>query len=396
MASSGVEITSLTSTPPSEALFGFLNNVLISEKERIQNLNVRSSWLEWTLYQWKEGFLRPLAIWFAWMLTGTLYFGSVDFGSNYYKGFYYSVNVGYNVGWGVLQLKYRYSKIFAGFYLIMGALFAVQYIAYLIQYAVDDEYNLYQYLRINRNIERSTRLKGWIRSLYVYAAMNSEKLFMIYAWLLLLFFGAFFTVCTVHWPWLDGFYYALTSMSTAGLEGIPPDSPDYLFVITGLMTAVGVPVMAMAIGNIGLLIAESHSVARVEAIVDQKLSITKKELAGILQVKLRPPFQSDDDSVTSGGDVSIDRNEYLLASLVRMKACDIELVYDLLKKFDSIDVAHLGRVALSQVSDSNAEEKAKERVSSRQDEQQDRIKSGSVSSSNATTWDGYAFLPEEA
>lgn len=347
-------MTSVSSaTLSSEAMFAFLTRVKLEEDDRVAKLSRTSNWYDWILYQWSEGFLRPLAIWFVWMFVGTMYFGSVDFGGNYFKGFYYSVNVGYSVGWGVLQLKYRYSKVFAGFYLFLGALFVLHYVAYLIKLAVAESDNVYEQLKIKQNIERSTRFKGWIGAIYVFVVMNSEKLFVIYVWGLFLFVGAFFTVCTIHWPWLDGFYYALTSMSTAGLEGIPRDSPDYLFLATGLLTAFGVPVMGLAVGNIGLLMVEAHEMARAQAIVNQRQGITRDEVSDLLRLKQQQCFAAASTASPSApidvGDIVIDKNEFIIASLVRLKVCNAEQIHDLLNKFDRVDQGSKGWVGTSQL-----------------------------------------------
>jgi hypothetical protein len=49
---------------------------------------------------------------------------------------------------------------------------------------------------------------------------------------------------------MDGLYFAVASYSTGGLWAIPADSPGWRWVITGVFTATGVPIMAMAMAHI--------------------------------------------------------------------------------------------------------------------------------------------------
>ncbi len=51
-------------------------------------------------------------------------------------------------------------------------------------------------------------------------------------------------------------YFAISSLSTGGLHGIPPDSGDWMFFFVGLYAATGVPIMGLTMGYFAGYVAE--------------------------------------------------------------------------------------------------------------------------------------------
>jgi hypothetical protein len=52
--------------------------------------------------QWDKGNLTLFFLWFVWILVGTVFYSEYNFHGNYAHGFFYAVNVGYSIGWGIL------------------------------------------------------------------------------------------------------------------------------------------------------------------------------------------------------------------------------------------------------------------------------------------------------
>jgi hypothetical protein len=188
---------------------------------------------EWFIKEWKDGVLQPFIAWLVWLLVGTIFYANVDFNGNYYKGFYFSVNVGYSIGWGVLHEYHQSSKVFSIFFLFIGAVAISRWLAYLISTAIYDKENAFENLDLHRNIELNCKLTGRLKTICVFITIHWGKLFIVYVWVLFLTFGAIFSCLTIGWSATDGVYYSISSMSTGGLNGIPVDSPDYLFLFTG-------------------------------------------------------------------------------------------------------------------------------------------------------------------
>lgn len=197
--------------------------------------------------------------WFFWLLSGTIYYATVNFRGNFSHGFYYAVNVGYSVGWSGLTDNNNASKAFSVAYLLIGALFLTRWLVFLVENVTDD--------RQQRTDDRSRAIEqlsgcrwfvGTPRNVCIYLIANNQKLLIVYAWFVYVLLGAYWSCYEIHWPFLDGLYFALSSLSTGGMWSIPLLSKDYVYACVGLYTCFGVPIMGMAMGNIATLMFESR------------------------------------------------------------------------------------------------------------------------------------------
>lgn len=71
-------------------------------------------------------------------------------------------------------------------------------------------------------------------------------------------------------------YFSISSMSTGGLKAIDQDSPDWLYFTTGLFSAIGVPLMGLAMGTVAGGFLGHDTLEDVEEILNEP--ITKVEL----------------------------------------------------------------------------------------------------------------------
>jgi hypothetical protein len=102
-------------------------NRLIDVLQDVQNHNYLNqlkvapqSYHQWLKDSWKEGFLRPAILWILWLVMGSCFYANADYAGNYSKGFYYSVNVGYSIGWE-LDESSDGSFFFSTVYILCGA-----------------------------------------------------------------------------------------------------------------------------------------------------------------------------------------------------------------------------------------------------------------------------------
>lgn len=282
--------------------------------------------------KWNQGFLQALLAWVLWILVGTIFYAQVNFNGNFFKGFYYSVNVGYSIGWGVFHDNSNICKVFSIFYLLVGAVFVSRWLAYLLELAISEHDSSYeQYvIRTNMladNVCLQSRYFKWFSPYYVWMAMNSDKLFVIYIWLLYVTFGAVWSYIAVKWPFIDAMYFSVSSMSTGGLWGIPHDSPEYFFLLVGLFALTGVPLMGMAMANIASIFLDARNYERVHKLYAIKLDDREVELFHLLNHHSK---------------AYIDKNEYLLLNLVKKKKVDINLIQEIWKEFDAFDTKATG------------------------------------------------------
>lgn len=221
--------------------------------------------------------------WLTWLLVGTLYYSNVNFGGNYAHGFYYSVNVGYSVGWSGLTDYNTASKWFSVFYLLVGALFLTRWLVFLVENAVDDsrQYEI-ERRRVEEQLRRVTWLFGTPRQICVYLVSNHQKLLIVYFWFIYVFLGAFWSCYVIEWPFLDGLYFALSSLSTGGMWSVPLYSKDFVYGCVGIYTCLGVPIMGMAMGNIATLMFESRQASTLSTSAYQPHLPTNNPIAEVV------------------------------------------------------------------------------------------------------------------
>jgi hypothetical protein len=152
----------------------------------------------------------------------------------------------------------------------------------------------------------------------------------------------------IGWAEIDGFYFSVSSLSTAGLWGIPKDSPSSYFLIVGMFAATGVPLMGLAMANLAAIILEQRQLAEAH----QREQLSSIDM-GENEQYLLDVFRHDKSRQF------IDKNEYLLFSLIKRKKVDIALVHEIYEEFDRLDVNSTGMLTVQDI-----EERARERKNS--------------------------------
>lgn len=170
----------------------------------------------------------PLLVWVTWLTIGTIFYGANDFNHNYYKGFYYSVNVGYSIGWGVLDELSQGSYAFSIFYLLIGATLISGSLVYLIESIVSSNEAWFKNITndtrktSSSTISRSSsRMKviydnSYIKRIKTSLSNNTSQAFMIIIWLVWILFGTIWSCYVIEWSVIEGIYFALSSLSTGG------------------------------------------------------------------------------------------------------------------------------------------------------------------------------------
>lgn len=258
--------------------------------------------------------------WALWVLMGTLVYANINFDGNYAIGFYYSISIGYSIGWGVFHDKSTPCKVFSIIYILIGATFVTRWISYLIERSVSESNSSHEKYRVRQHIRSTSKLTGVVLDIYVYLVVNYSRLFMIYVWCVYVFFGTSWSCAVIRWPFIDGLYYAVSSMSTAGAWGVPHDSPDYVFAVTGLFTAFGAPIMGIALGDVASLILESR-LREPEYSENTVLDVSENE------AKLIKVLRKEDSSN------GITQNEFILLCLLREERISIDEMKSICEEF---------------------------------------------------------------
>lgn len=219
-------------------------------------------------FLWTVNF-RALGIWLLWLLLGTVFYAEVDFAKNYCKGFYYAVNVGYSIGFGVLNERPGgdLSFIFSTVYILFGAVAISMCLSCIIEHAVHGKKSPWyrEMHAARRRSQRQSLLQPplptstpapYLPPFWDYIINHSDRILCIIIWLIYIIFGTGWSCGVVGWGFWEGLYFAVSSLSTGGLHGIPSYSPDWMFFVVGLYCATGVPVMVLAVGALGSMLVE--------------------------------------------------------------------------------------------------------------------------------------------
>ena len=204
--------------------------------------------------------VKHFAIWLAWLLIGMIFYAEHDFAGNYCKGFYYAVNVGYSIGFGVLQLQgtrewKNGSYAFSTLYVLSGALaivISLTKVVSSVEAAVrGNEKKWYTSLYAQHLLAPQ---RNWKKKIRRYVLARLDLFLRIIIWLLFVLFGWIWSCFMFDWSFWEGLYFAVSSLSTGGLLGIPADAPDLCFLFVGLYCCTGIPVMGMGIAAVGAML----------------------------------------------------------------------------------------------------------------------------------------------
>jgi hypothetical protein len=289
--------------------------------------------------QYENGNAKAFVQWLLWMIIGTTFYAEANFDRNYAYGFYYAVNVGYSIGWGLLGDYSTGCKIFSVFYILIGAIFATRTIVSLAENVMKGGDDLYQQYLVRRRLKLTTTLTGLWADYYIWFIMNWWNFLAVYIWLLYWFFGVWWSCFVLKWSFIDGLYFSISSMSTGGLYTFGDDQPNSTFICTGLYAAAGVPIMALAVANLANLFAEARKIEKVRRIARMDLTEDEAEVLGLLKVR-------SDQHV-------INKNEYLLLMLVKHNKLDPKEINRYFEGFDKLDVNQVGILSCETLFENN-------------------------------------------
>lgn len=158
----------------------------VHEKQKLESQSF------WKLFQneWNSGCLKPIALWIIWIFLGTNFYALHDFGGNYAKGFYFAVNVGYCIGWGVLTETSFSSYYFSIVYIFVGASTVSGWLAYLIDTTLNSSDSWHLRLQRETALRNYLMQKSYLEQFMVYIQQNTFKLYIIILWFAFIFFGA--------------------------------------------------------------------------------------------------------------------------------------------------------------------------------------------------------------
>ena len=279
-----------------------------------------------------RSYLIYFLIWSCWLLTGVLFYTYYDnFGWS--KGLFYAVNVGYNVGWSTPTMEEdENSKIFSIFYLTSGAIglaVTVVHIAGIFFRSKDKWYTIY----LKTTTALRNELSTWEYIQFWYEqhqfSINMSILLVVF-----IVFGVVFTCIVIGWDVVDGVYFTLASLCSAGLDSLPDDStPEWVYGVIGAYAAIGIIIQMIVVFYLAGAYLQSYHHKRAEKAINEKLS--EEELRALREMGL-------EDEATV-----IDRHEFLLLMIVRLRLIDTEMIAHINQRFDELDTMRMHKISIA-------------------------------------------------
>lgn len=191
-------------------------------------------------------------LWFMWLLGGTIFY-KYDLDMPWGKGFYMAVNIGYSIGWGDIIENSHSSKLFSIVYVIIGASFVGAGLAFFAATIVKDKDSWYvnELQRIEHDDNADDNEGNIFRIFLGFVKYNLEKFRIVGIFVCFILFGTIATFLTISdFNFIDALYFSVSSLSTGGHESLPANRSEFIYTVTGLFCAVGVPVMGAAMAAI--------------------------------------------------------------------------------------------------------------------------------------------------
>ena len=224
-----------------------------------------------------------LSLWLTWLFAGTVFY-SYELDIGWAKGFYMAVNIGYSIGWGDISESGELgSQWFSTVYVLCGASFIAAALGFFAQAIVDDRDNWYinelQKKRFERKMQKAHHNKSCFRMIKIWAGYNHEKVRSILLWLLFIIVATG-AVLGQHkeWVFIEGLYFAVSSLSTGGHYSLPGDSEDWEYGLAGIFAALGVPIMGIAMATLAEFFMSSGSIEEMMEKVKERITEEEVEM----------------------------------------------------------------------------------------------------------------------
>jgi len=264
-----------------------------------------------------------LSVWSSFILIGTAFYAYYD-NYNWNKGVFFAVNVGFNIGWNWNVDESQDSEVFSIFYLLIGFFLLTLAIVYIGEVAIEKRS---KWLALYMSSRMDTRLReqglmapsGCNDDAHAFASTHYVTIsftLALFVWVLL---GTAWSCFCVGWTFVDGLYFALSSLTAGGMKSLPDDSPDWFYGFTGVYAAIGIPLMALSVGLIAAAIILHASYA---AIFDSLLqTVSKTDLKLLRSIEERAATTSS--ASVDNGNSKVGSSSSGSSSLIQNQKVDV-------------------------------------------------------------------------
>lgn len=158
-------------------------------------------------------------------------------------------------------------------------------------------------------------------------------------WTVLIFItcGVVFGMAHEKWGFIQSLYFAITTVSTGGLQGPDPTS-RFSMVFTGCYVLVGVPLYAYCLGKYSEFLISFTQNENIRERVEEIVSLQEYQFLSKLH---------------KSHHMTIGPFEFLQMELLRVGKCDQSFLDDVASRFDDFDILNNGSISLEELISAN-------------------------------------------
>ena len=277
-----------------------------------------------------------IIMWFVWLLLGTCFYITIlDLSIG--EGFYMAVNIGYSIGWGdISETGELGSQLFSTLYVLIGASFVGASLGIFAERIVADKDNWYEQEQENMIFEEKMKESNMFVKAWYFYVYHKDKFRSIILWIVFVVIATF-----AAWNSNDEFgfgnslYFAVSSLSTGGHYSLPGGNREWVYGLTGLYCAFGIPVMGIAMATLASFFINVGSIE--DTLKDVKAPVTKQEIDMLTEFGL-----ADEDG-------EIDKGEFIILCMVRTGAASPELIKLIEQYFNELDDDNSGTLSIDEI-----------------------------------------------
>ena len=246
-----------------------------------------------------------------------------------------AVNVGYSIGWGYPMEEHENLLYLSSLYVVIGSSFVAIALGFFAQKIVEDADNWFAKLSQRQDYERDTAPGQPIFTrLNAFRKYHRSAIRAIGLWIAWLSFMILYSMLTVNWSFAQAQYFAISSLSTGGLWGLPSDAPDFVFGLTGFFACFGVPIMGIAMTKVAKMFVSTGDVEDLKATLAQ--TVTEEEIMTLNALGLED------------GDGMIEKSEFIILCMMRL-GTDPGVIQFITDQFNKLDKDGDGTLTLQEI-----------------------------------------------
>lgn len=170
-------------------------------------------------------YFKRILLWVIWLCAGCVFY-KVDLNTSYSKGLYYSVLVGYNIGWNFEEETHLRTQFFSIGHMIIGVVAVTILVEEYLQNILNADTEWYHAVIERENYVAAVGIFDRIKLYYV---MHKSAFIPVSIWVGILVGGAIAGYIFTDWSGLDSCFYTISTLFAAGFVQVPDKFSNFQY-----------------------------------------------------------------------------------------------------------------------------------------------------------------------